>query len=75
MSGKILLLWACLFSNPLLFAQMGYDLKVAVDTTKMRIGEQIEYILQVKADSTVQITFPEQPFFAPFEVCAIACCA
>ena len=50
------------------FAQMGYDLKVAVDTTKMRIGEQIEYILQVKADSTSQITFSEQPFFAPFEV-------
>ena len=52
MKGKILLLWACLFSKPLLFAQMGYDLQVAVDTTKMRIGEQIEYILQVKADST-----------------------
>ena len=68
MRGKILLLWACLFSTPLLFAQMGYDLQVAVDTTKMRIGEQIEYILQVKADSTAQITFSEQPFFASFEV-------
>ena len=68
MKGKILLLWACLFSTPLLFAQMGYDVQVAVDTTKMRIGEQIEYILQVKADSTAQITFSEQPFFAPFEV-------
>ena len=68
MKGKILLLLACLFSIPLLFAQMGYDVQVAVDTTKMRIGEQIEYILQVKADSAAQITFPEQPFFAPFEV-------
>ena len=63
MKGKILLLWACLFSKSLLFAQMGYDLQVAVDTTKMRIGEQIEYILQVKADSTAQITFSERPFF------------
>jgi hypothetical protein len=34
----------------------------------MRIGEKIEYILQIKADSTDQITFSEQPFFAPFEV-------
>ena len=43
-------------------------LQVAVDTTKMLIGEQIEYTLQVKADSTAMITFSEQPFFAPFEV-------
>ena len=68
MKGKILLLLACLFSTPWLFAQMGYNVQVAVDTTKMRIGEQIEYILQLKADSTAQITFSEQPFFAPFEV-------
>jgi hypothetical protein len=64
----ILLLWICLFSNTIGFAQTDYDIKVAVDTTKMRIGEKIELILQVKADSTAQITFSEQPFFAPFEV-------
>ena len=68
MSRKILLLWVGLFFTALGFAQRGYDLQVAVDTTKMRIGEKIEYILQVKADSTAQITFSEQPFFAPFEV-------
>ena len=61
-------LWAGLFSIVSIFAQTGFDLQVAVDTTKMRIGEQIEYILQVKADSTSQITFSDQPFFAPFEV-------
>ena len=44
MKGKILLLWACLFSTPLLFAQMGYNVQVAVDTTKMRIGEQLSLI-------------------------------
>lgn len=64
----ILLLWIGLFSNTIGFAQTDYDIKVAVDTTKMRIGEKIELILQVKADSTAQITFSEQPFFAPFEV-------
>jgi hypothetical protein len=64
----ILLLWIGLFSNTIGFTQTDYDIKVAVDTTKMRIGEKIELILQVKADSTAQITFSEQPFFAPFEV-------
>jgi hypothetical protein len=68
MTRKMLLLWTCLFSSPLLFAQMDYDLQVAVDTTKMRIGEQIDYFLQIKADSTAQITFSEQPIFAPFEI-------
>ena len=61
-------LWAGLFSIVSIFAQTGFDLQVAVDTTKMRIGEQIEYTLQVKADSTSQITFSDQPFFSPFEV-------
>jgi len=68
MNKKILLLWVCLFSTPLLFAQLDFDLRVAVDTTKMRIGEKIEYTLQLKADSTAQVTFSEQPFFAPFEI-------
>ena len=68
MCRMILLLWIGLFSNTIGFAQTDYDIKVAVDTTKMRIGEKIELILQVKADSTAQITFSEQPFFAPFEV-------
>ena len=68
MTRKILLLWSCLFSVPMLFGQMGYDVQVEVDTTKMRIGEKIEYTLQVKADSTSLINFAEQPFFAPFEV-------
>ena len=68
MTRKILLLWVCLFSVLSLLGQMGYDVQVAVDTTKMRIGEKIEYTLQVKADSTSLINFAEQPFFAPFEV-------
>ncbi len=68
MIKRILLLWACLLSTPLLFAQLDFDLRVAVDTTKMRIGEKIEYTIQLKADSTAQVTFSEQPFFAPFEI-------
>ena len=68
MTEKILILWVCFLITPPLFAQMDYDLQVAVDTTKMRIGEEIEYTLQLKADSTTQIIFSEQPFFAPFEL-------
>lgn len=68
MKKKVLLLWGFLFSFPLIYAQMDSDLRVAVDTTKMRIGEQINYTLQLKADSTAQISFAEKPFFAPFEV-------
>ena len=65
MTRDTLFLWVGLFSIVSIFAQTGFDLQVAVDTTKMRIGEQIEYTLQVKADSTSQITFSDQPFFAP----------
>lgn len=43
-------------------------LTVAVDTTTIRIGEQLNYILQIKVDSTAQVIFPEQPLFAPFEL-------
>ena len=43
-------------------------LNVAVDTTAVKIGEQINYTLQIKADSTAQVVFPEQPIFAPFEL-------
>lgn len=44
------------------------ELNVAVDTTSVLIGAQLNYTLQVKADSTAQIVFPEQALFAPFEL-------
>ncbi len=43
-------------------------LTVAVDSTAIKIGEQLNYILQVKADSSAQVIFPEKPLFAPFEL-------
>lgn len=49
-------------------AQQQAELKAAVDTTSIRIGEQLNYTLQIKADSTAQVHFPEQPIFAPFEL-------
>ena len=49
-------------------AQQTAELIVAVDTTAVKIGEQLNYTLQIKADSTAQVVFPEAPIFAPFEV-------
>jgi hypothetical protein len=43
-------------------------LNVAVDSTQIKIGAQLNYTLQVKADSTAQIVFPENPIFTPFEL-------
>ena len=50
------------------WAQERGTLSVAVDSTAIKIGEQLNYILQVKADSTAQVVFPENPLFAPFEI-------
>ena len=38
--------------------QTSTEFNVTVDTTKMRIGEKINYTLKLKADSTAQIIFP-----------------
>jgi hypothetical protein len=51
-----------LFSN-LSFSQV----KTEVDTTKIRIGEQINYKIKVEADSTALVVFPEGQTFLPLE--------
>ena len=38
-----------------------------VDTTKIRIGEQINYKLKVEVDSLVRVVFPEGQTFTPLE--------
>nr|WP_282041889.1 hypothetical protein [Winogradskyella flava] len=45
------------------FAQV----KTEVDTTKIRIGEQINYKINVEADSTALVVFPEGQTFLPLE--------
>ena len=52
------------------WTQQTAELFVAVDTTAVKIGEQLNYTLQIKADSTAQVLFPETPVFAPFELLA-----
>jgi len=62
------LLYFCFFSFFLTWSQSQGELTVAVDSTAVKIGEQIDYILQIKADSNAQVVFPEEPLFAPFEL-------
>ena len=65
---KAILLLFFFFPIFALMAQNAGEVNVAVDTTRVMIGAQLNFTLQVKADSTAQIVFPEQPLFAPFEI-------
>ena len=68
MKRNTLLFFGLIFFFCMMRGQTTPELNVAVDTTKMRIGEQINYTLQIKADSTAKVIFPEQALFAPFEI-------
>ncbi|MDB9899480.1 BatD family protein [Flavobacteriaceae bacterium] len=63
-----LLCFSVLFSFTKGIAQTYEELLVAVDSTELRIGEQINIRYQIKGDSLSQIQFVEQPNFAPFEL-------
>ena len=64
-TGYILLAFILMNS---LWSQSQGELLVSIDSIKVKIGEQLNYTLQVKADSTAQVIFPEQPIFTPFEL-------
>lgn len=40
----------------------------AIDSTSIKIGEQITYSIQVETDSTSLVVFPEGPSFSPLEI-------
>ncbi len=65
---KIVLIGCFLLGMSQLIAQVDFDLKTAVDTTQLRIGEQLNYSIQLKSDSILDLTFAEKPIFAPFEL-------
>ena len=51
-----------------LFSFQGFSqVKTEVDTTKIRVGEQINYKIKVEADSTILVVFPEGQTFIPLE--------
>ena len=67
MSGQVFFgfhLLLTLFMGQLLMAQV----QATVDTTQMLIGEEIELLIQVEADSTDFVMFPEGKSFGAFEV-------
>ncbi|MGB0789201.1 MAG: BatD family protein, partial [Marinirhabdus sp.] len=53
----------------LLFFQLSTaQVQSLVDTTAIRIGEEIQYTIQVQADTTALVLFPEGQSFAPLEM-------
>ena len=64
MKIKIVLL---LISN-ILFAQQRKEILTTIDSTKVKIGEEIKYGIKIKSDSLFFVEFPAKPFFTPFEI-------
>ena len=56
-----------LFSTFTGFSQSDPNISTAVDTTYIRIGEQIKWTVTVDIDSTDQVIFPEGQTFSPLE--------
>ena len=60
------LLFLLFFSNTA-FSQTESKVSAQVDTTAIKIGEQIQYKISVEADSTDVVHFPEGQTFSPLE--------
>ena len=65
---KMKMIIASLFLPLCLWAQLGGEITTAVDSTQVKIGEQINLHLQVKVDSLSMVEFPPKPLFLPFEI-------
>lgn len=48
--------------------QLSAQVKTSVDTTKIKIGGEVVYKIEVETDTTKQVVFPESQTFLPFEV-------
>lgn len=57
-----------LFLTGNISAQLNAEVTTAVDSTQVKIGEQINLILQVKTDSLSIVEFAAEPLFLPFEI-------
>ncbi|WP_299674970.1 hypothetical protein [uncultured Dokdonia sp.] len=57
-----------LFSFLSVNAQMEPTVTSKIDTTKIRLGEQINYTLTVEADQLATVVFPEGQTFSPLEM-------
>lgn len=61
--GRIILFLISFLISLISFSQVTSE----VDTTKIRIGEQINYKIKVEADSSALVVFPEGQTFMPLE--------
>lgn len=61
-------LWLLLCFPSVLMGQLEAEIAIAVDSLKVKIGEQINVSLQVKTDSLSMVEFPPEPSFLPFEI-------
>lgn len=61
-------LLSVLFASNALFSQKSPNVKAEVDTTSIKIGEQIKYKITVEADSLDIVNFPEDQTFSPLEM-------
>ncbi len=67
---------SCWYRDPILFSLVFSLLSFfataqvtsSVDSTKIKIGEEILYTINVQADSTDTVVFPEEQTFAPLEM-------
>ncbi|MCR9181476.1 MAG: hypothetical protein NXH73_00980 [Flavobacteriaceae bacterium] len=67
-SNKLLLL-VFLFVFSILFSFSGFSqIKATIDTTSIKIGEEITYHIEVLTDSSSVVLFPEGQSFFPLEV-------
>lgn len=57
-----------LFLTGDVFSQLNAEVITAVDTSQVKIGEQINVTLQVKTDSLSMVEFAAEPLFLPFEI-------
>lgn len=48
--------------------QLSAQVKTSVDTTRIKIGGEVVYKIEVETDTTKQVVFPESQSFLPFEV-------
>ena len=55
-----------------LLAQTNGTIEASVDSTAVVLGSQLNFTLQVKADSLSQVVFPETYSFAPFEILEVS---
>ena len=67
MKGKLFYIVVLLLQAPFLWAQEDVQLSTELDTTNIRIGEQLQFTITIEVDSAAQVFFPEGQTFAPLE--------